>query len=111
MDSSLKGRRQLLRLWKAQDGICTVCGQKITELTGWHNHHIVWRSMGGLDVEATRVLLHPTCHQRVHSQKVTVAKRVRKRAIERLEPCEGKLSRTVLRGGATVTPPCYPTKL
>ena len=74
MDSSLKGRRQLLRLWKAQDGICPVCDQKITELTGWHNHHIVWRSMGGLDVEANRVLLHPTCHQHVHSQKVTVAK-------------------------------------
>jgi hypothetical protein len=25
-------------------------------------------------VEATRVLLHPTCHQHVHSQKVTVSK-------------------------------------
>ena len=41
MDSSLKGRRQLLRLWKAQDGICPVGDQKITERTGWHHHHIV----------------------------------------------------------------------
>lgn len=74
MASTLKGRRQLLRLWKAQEGICPVCNQKITALTGWHNHHIVWRSLGGPDNETNRVLLHPTCHQQVHSRKVTVTK-------------------------------------
>lgn len=74
MVSTLKGRRQLLRLWKAQDGLCPVCNQKITELTGWHNHHIVWRSLGGPEDETNRVLLHPTCHQQVHSQKMTVRK-------------------------------------
>jgi RNA-directed DNA polymerase len=74
MASTLKGRRQLLRLWKAQEGICQVCTQKITALTGWHNHHIVWRSLGGPDNETNRVLLHPTCHQQVHSRMVTVRK-------------------------------------
>lgn len=74
MASTLKGRRQLLRLWKVQEGICPVCNQKITALTGWHNHHIVWRSLGGPDNETNRVLLHPTCHQQVHSRKVTVTK-------------------------------------
>jgi RNA-directed DNA polymerase len=74
MASTLKGRRQLLRLWKAQEGICPVCKEKITTLTGWHNHHIVWRSLGGPDNETNRVLLHPTCHQQVHSRKVTVTK-------------------------------------
>jgi RNA-directed DNA polymerase len=74
MDSSLKGRGQLLRLWKAQDSICPVCDQKISELTWWHKQHIVWLSMGGLDVETKGVLLPPTCQQQVHSQKVTVTK-------------------------------------
>ena len=66
--ATLKGRRQLLRLWNEQGGICPVCEQKITELTGWHNHHIVWRVMGGPDRDENRVLLHPTCHKQVHSQ-------------------------------------------
>ena len=44
MATTLKGRRQLLRPWKAQEGICPVCKDKITALTGWHNHHIVWRA-------------------------------------------------------------------
>jgi RNA-directed DNA polymerase len=72
--NSLKGRRSLLYLWREQDGICPVCQQSITELTGWHNHHIVWRSKGGSDGAANRVLLHPNCHQQVHSQGLDVAK-------------------------------------
>jgi RNA-directed DNA polymerase len=71
---TLKGRRQLLHLWKEQGGICPVCNQKITELTGWHNHHITWRSMGGTDTAENRVLLHPSCHSKVHSLKLTVSK-------------------------------------
>ncbi len=74
IDATLKGRRQVLRLWKEQDGICPVCEQKITELTGWHNHHIVWRVMGGSDRDENRVLLHPTCHRQVHSRGVYVEK-------------------------------------
>jgi RNA-directed DNA polymerase len=74
MDSSLKGQPRLLRLWKAQNGICPVCDQKLTALRGWRNHHVVWRSMGGRDVGANRVLLHPTCQQHVHSQKGSVSK-------------------------------------
>jgi RNA-directed DNA polymerase len=68
----LRGRRLLLSLWKEQDGICPVCSQKITTLTGWHNHHVVWRSQGGEDGAANRVLLHPTCHSQVHSREATV---------------------------------------
>ncbi len=74
MVGTLKGRRQLIHLWKEQGGICPVCNQKITELTGWHNHHITWRSMGGTDKAENRVLLHPTCHSKVHSLKLTVSK-------------------------------------
>lgn len=74
VEATLRGRRRILRLWKEQSGLCPVCGQKITELTGWHNHHIVWRVMGGSDSDENRVLLHPNCHRQVHSQGWTVVK-------------------------------------
>lgn len=74
MAENLKGKRQLLYLWQQQAGICPVCNQKITKLTGWHNHHIVWRVNGGSDKAENRVLLHPNCHRQVHSQKLEVVK-------------------------------------
>lgn len=73
MAHQLKGRRQLLHLWQQQDGLCPVCHQKITRLTGWHNHPIVWRTHGGSDTADNRVLLHPNCHRQVHSQSLGVA--------------------------------------
>ncbi|WP_268234918.1 group II intron maturase-specific domain-containing protein, partial [Marinithermofilum abyssi] len=54
MVDNLRGKRQLLQLWKKQRGICPVCNQKITKLTGWHSHHIIWRSMGGADTQENR---------------------------------------------------------
>jgi RNA-directed DNA polymerase len=43
-------------------------------VTGWHNHHIIWRSLGGTDRLENRVLLHPNCHHQVHCQQRTVTK-------------------------------------
>ncbi len=74
MTRTLRGRRQLLSLWKEQEGTCPVCNQKVSEMTEWHNHHIIWRSKGGTDTAANRVLLHPTCHRKVHSQGLYVEK-------------------------------------
>jgi RNA-directed DNA polymerase len=74
MESSLKGKRHLLFLWKEQNGLCPVCNQKITRLTGWHSHHVRWRSKGGTDTADNRVLLHPVCHNQVHSHNVHVEK-------------------------------------
>ncbi len=48
MEATLKGKRWLLTLWKEQRGLCPVCNQKITKITGWHSHHILWRSKGGI---------------------------------------------------------------
>jgi len=73
MTQTLKGRRQLLYLWKHHHGLCPVCRQKITRLTGWHNHHVIWRTHGGRDATENRVLLHPNCHRQVHSQPLDVA--------------------------------------
>jgi RNA-directed DNA polymerase len=74
MVTRLKGKRWLIHLWKEQQGLCPVCHQKITKITGWHSHHILWRSKGGSDRAENRVLLHPTCHQQVHSQRLHVEK-------------------------------------
>ncbi len=74
MVHNLKGKRQLLALWKEQKGLCPICQQKITKLTGWHNHHLVWRVNGGKDTADNRVLLHPNCHRQVHSQRLEVVK-------------------------------------
>jgi RNA-directed DNA polymerase len=74
MARNLQGRRQLLRLWKEQDGLCAVCHQRMTQLSGWHSHHMVWRTHGGPDHAQNRVLLHPNCHAQMHSQGLTVVK-------------------------------------
>src|SRR6266516_954430 len=74
MVHNLKGKRSLLHLWKQQGGLCPLCTRKITKLTGWHSHHIEWRSHGGKDQADNRVLLHPECHERLHRQGLTVSK-------------------------------------
>ena len=74
MVQNLKGKRQLISLWKEQNGLCPICHQKITKLTGWNNHHIERRVDGGADRRENRVLLHPNCHRQVHSQGLSVVK-------------------------------------
>ncbi|GAC1650213.1 MAG: group II intron reverse transcriptase/maturase [Ktedonobacteraceae bacterium] len=74
MERNLTGRRHLLSLWKEQNGICPLCNQRITRMTGWHSHHLIWRSKGGTDRAENRVLLHPTCHTQLHNQGLHVEK-------------------------------------
>jgi RNA-directed DNA polymerase len=74
MAGTLMGRWTLRLLWREQGGICPVCHQKITTVTGWHNHHIQWRTHGGPDTIENRVLVHPNCHQQIHSQGLDVGK-------------------------------------
>jgi RNA-directed DNA polymerase len=74
MAETLEGRRQLIRLWREQNGICPICQQKITPETGWHNHHIQERVYGGSDKHENRVLLHPSCHQLAHACHLPVGK-------------------------------------
>jgi RNA-directed DNA polymerase len=65
--NSMTGRRQLLALWRAQGGRCEACGERITKETGWHRHHVVFRSKGGGDQQSNLRLLHPTCHMALHA--------------------------------------------
>jgi RNA-directed DNA polymerase len=74
METNLRGRRKLLHLWKEQQGLCPVCRERITEVTGWHCHHLIWRSEGGTDEAGNLVLLHPQCHRQVHNQGISVGK-------------------------------------
>jgi RNA-directed DNA polymerase len=74
MLDDLTERRKLLRLWFEQEGICTICLQKITKETGWNIHHLVRKVDGGKHTMNNLVLLHPNCHRQVHSQGLEVIK-------------------------------------
>ena len=71
---SRRHRLQWMSLFQSQAGCCALCGGAITRETGWHDHHIVYRAMGGSDTLANRVLLHPVCHTRVHQLGLNVVK-------------------------------------
>jgi RNA-directed DNA polymerase len=83
MERNLRGKRRLLALWMDQGGVCPHCGHRITKLTGWHSHHVVWRSKGGSDGRDNRVLLHPTCHMQVHSRGIPLVKPPRARGVRK----------------------------
>jgi RNA-directed DNA polymerase len=74
MAATLRGRRTLNYLWREQHGLCPVCNQPITRLTGWHQHHLVWRSQGGSEGVENRMLLHPHCHRQAHVKGFSVTK-------------------------------------
>jgi RNA-directed DNA polymerase len=74
MEKTLRGRRKLLHLWKEQGGTCPICTHPITTVTGWHNHHIVYKTMGGTDGIENRILVHPNCHRQVHAKGLSVSK-------------------------------------
>jgi RNA-directed DNA polymerase len=66
--------KQWASLFLSQHGTCVLCGGAITEDTGWHDHHLIPRVMGGSDALSNRVLLHPVCHVRVHANGLNVVK-------------------------------------
>ncbi|SUB51670.1 group II intron reverse transcriptase/maturase [Pasteurella testudinis] len=67
-------RRQWQALYKDQKGKCALCGQPITEETGWHDHHIEYRMYGGSDALKNRCLVHPVCHRKIHALNLKVVK-------------------------------------
>lgn len=69
-----KDQWMLRTLWKEQNGRCLVCEQPLSETTGWNQHHLVGRTERGPNTVENLVLLHPTCHQQVHSQGISVGK-------------------------------------
>ncbi len=99
MEKTLVGRRRVLYLWKRQNGLCPVCERAIDTVTGWHVHHVIWRSQGGKDTRDNVELIHPECHRQYHHPKVTEATLRRTyRRMQRLEPGVSKGASPVLRG-------------
>jgi RNA-directed DNA polymerase len=73
---SMRYRTKWVKLYMMQSGLCALCGCKLTDETGWHDHHLIYRMHGGTDALSNRVLLHPHCHQQVHAGKIAVTKPV-----------------------------------
>jgi len=76
MEHSMGYRRQWIALYMSQGGLCAHCGYALEDETGWHDHHLMYRMHGGSDALSNRVLLHPTCHQQVHTCGIAVTKPV-----------------------------------
>ena len=74
MKESLKSRPKLFGLWLEQEGCCLICRERITRESGWHAHHLVWRTAGGSDKAGNLVMLHPNCHRQLHSEGLSVKK-------------------------------------
>jgi RNA-directed DNA polymerase len=67
MGTQLIGNTKVWRLWLLQEGNCPECSEPITDETGWHVHHVVYRVHGGTDALPNLRLLHPTCHRKLHA--------------------------------------------
>lgn len=68
MLDKLTTRKRLTLLYKKQKGKCLACQQKITKQTGWDTHHLTPKYLGGKSNLDNLVLLHPICHQQLHSK-------------------------------------------
>ena len=73
MAKTLQGTRRLMDLGKAQGGLGPVCTQPLTQVTGWPNHHSVYKALGGTDTAEPRVLLPPHGPRQVQAQSLTVS--------------------------------------
>lgn len=74
LGDQMQHRRDWSSLYKSQSGKCALCEGMITQETGWHDHHIVYRIHGGSNALRNRVLLHPVCHYKVHDLNLSVEK-------------------------------------
>jgi RNA-directed DNA polymerase len=76
MLKNMSYRKEWAKLYADQRGLCALCGYEMDMDTGWHDHHIEYRVMGGSDALGNRVLLHPNCHTQVHRLALKVVKPV-----------------------------------
>lgn len=74
MVKNMRYRKEWVKLYISQGGLCALCGHEMDIDTGWHDHHIEYRVNGGSDVLGNRVLLHPNCHAQAHSLGIKVVK-------------------------------------
>ena len=77
MLKSMSYQYETSMLFISQNGRCALCTEPLDAQGGWHDHHIVYKVVGGSDALSNRVLLHPVCHVRLHALGLTVAKPAR----------------------------------
>ena len=73
---SVQARDWFRKIWHRQQGLCPLCQQKITKLTGWQASYLTLRRLGGSAAAYNRVLLHPECsvvHLRQNSVRSCVS--------------------------------------
>jgi 5-methylcytosine-specific restriction endonuclease McrA len=58
-----------------QKNVCALCGKPHKEGDGWHVHHIVPRNKGGSDSPDNLVVVHDSCHKRIHKDGLVLSKR------------------------------------
>jgi RNA-directed DNA polymerase len=61
---SKRYRKQWVSLYMSQNGLCAHCEQALTEETGWHDHHLTYRILGGSDAISNRVCFTRTATAR-----------------------------------------------
>ena len=71
---SMAYRKQWAALFLARHGKCGHRGGDLSEETGWHDHQLIPRVVGGSDSLSNRVPLHPVCHVQVHANGLRVVK-------------------------------------
>lgn len=81
-----------LRLFKRQSGKCNICGRNLRIDQNWEIDHIKPKANNGSDSEKNMQLIHKHCHTIKTNEEV----RQRAESQKSQEPCEAKVSRTVL---------------
>ncbi|MNE47412.1 Group II intron, maturase-specific domain [compost metagenome] len=61
MLKSTQGRAKMYRVWRQQDGLCSVCHKPVTKNTPWHSRHIVKLANGGTDAAVNLEIYHLRC--------------------------------------------------
>jgi RNA-directed DNA polymerase len=74
MVNNMRYRKEWVKLYADQRGLCALCGCVMDLDTGWQDHHIIYRVDGGSNALGNRVLLHPNCHAQVHSLNLKIVK-------------------------------------
>lgn len=64
-------KSKINRIWRAQQGKCSICLAPITPDVEWDIHHKVWKTLGGGEEEQNLVLLHGNCHRQLHVRGCT----------------------------------------
>lgn len=73
--------RKRAELFRDRDGICHICGGKISVGEAWELEHPIALAMGGADDDSNWQLAHVKCHKRkTAADMATIAKSNRVRA-------------------------------